>query len=162
MMNGLDGGNSAQQKDLGERKNGFHEFETDVLGEWIDYNEHMNDGAYALALTAANEAFLDYAKIGAGYRLETGCSLYTVEAHIYYLAEVDATDHLKAHTKISELSAKKLRLLTTLFRSDGEKVARSEFLYLHYDQNHESVAPFPDSTLGRLTILQNLAVAQNL
>lgn len=150
MTKDASGIDNAREEVRGEQHGVFMEFETDVLGEWLDYNEHMNDAAYALALTAANEAFLDYAEIGAGYRADTGCTLYTVEAHIYYLAEVHATDHLKAQTEISELSTKKLKLSTTLFRADGEKVARSEFLYLHYNQQSEKVVPFPDAILARL------------
>jgi len=155
MTNEMNDQDKAAQEVHGERHDVFTEFETDVLSEWLDYNEHMNDAAYALALTAANEAFLDHAKIGAGYRADTGCTLYTVEAHIYYLAEVHATDHLKARTEISELSDKKLRLLTTLFRSDGEKAARSEFLYLHYNQQLEKVIPFPDAVLERLKTMES-------
>jgi acyl-CoA thioester hydrolase len=134
----------------------FSQYETDVLGEWLDYNGHMNDAAYALVLTAANEAFLDYAEIGAGYRAKTGCTMYTVEAHIYYLAEVRATDHLTARTVIAELAAKKLQLTTTQLRTDGQEAARGEFLYLHYDQRLEKVIPFPEAVFARLQKLADL------
>jgi acyl-CoA thioester hydrolase len=141
----------------GENTGFFRQYETDVLSEWLDYNGHMNDAAYALALTAANEAFLDYAEIGADYRAKTGCTMYTVEAHIYYLAEVRATDRLTARTVIAELAAKKLRLITTLLRTDGQKAARGEFLYLHYDQRLEQVIPFPEPVLARLQELADLS-----
>jgi acyl-CoA thioesterase FadM len=141
----------------GENTGIFKQYETDVLSDWLDYNGHMNDAAYALVLTAANEAFLDYAEIGAGYRAKTGCTMYTVEAHIYYLAEVRATDHLTARTVIAELATKRLRLITTFLRTDGQKAARSEFLYLHYDQHLEKVIPFPEALLARLQELADLS-----
>jgi acyl-CoA thioester hydrolase len=134
-----------------------NEYETDVLTEWLDYNGHMNDAAYALALTAANEAFLNLAGIGADYRAKTGCTMYTVEAHIYYLAEVRATDRLTARTEIAELAAKKLRLTTALLRTDGQTAARSEFLYLHFDQESAKVTPFSDSTMAKLLELESPA-----
>lgn len=162
MTNEASGTDNAPQEVQDEQLGAFMGFETDVLREWLDYNEHMNDAAYALALTAANEEFLDYAEIGAGYRADTGCTLYTVEAHIYYLAEVHATDHLKAQTEIIELATKKLRLSTTLFRTDGEQVARSEFLYLHYNQQSEKVVPFPDAILARLRKFEILDRTKNL
>jgi len=133
----------------------FMEFETSVLKEWLDYNEHMNDAAYALALSAANEAFLDHANTGASYRAATGCTLYTVEAHIYYLAEVHSTDRLSARTEISELTNKKLKLATTLIRTDGKEAARGEFLYLHYNQELEKVIPFPVEVFTRLKSLES-------
>lgn len=129
---------------------GFSQYSTAVLAGWLDYNEHMNDAAYALALGAANEAFLDFAQIGAAYREQTGATMYTVEAHIYYLAEVHSNDRLRAETNIGELGAKKLRLVTTLIRNDGKPVARGEFLYLHYDQTAQKVIPFPNVVRQRL------------
>jgi len=134
-------------------KKGFDQYSTLIHPEWLDYNEHMNDAAYALALGAANEAFLNFAQIGAAYREQTGATMYTVEAHLYYLAEVHSNDRLHAETRIGELGTKKLRLVTTLTRNDGKPAARGEFVYLHYDHIAQKVIPFPDEVQQRLSEL---------
>lgn len=128
-------------------------YETEIQPDWIDYNEHMNDSAYAIALTGANEEFLNFANIGNDYRSATGCTMYTVEAHIFYLAEVHQSDVLHARTCIDELGAKKIRLKTELIRRDGKLAARGEFLYLHFDQKSASVKPFPDEVFAFLSNL---------
>lgn len=131
----------------------FESYETEIKPDWIDYNEHMNDSAYAIALTEANEEFLTFANIGSDYRSATGCTMYTVEAHIFYLAEVHQSDALHAQTCIEELGDKKIKLKTQLFRRDGKLAARGEFLYLHFDQKASSVKPFP---AGVFAFLSNL------
>ncbi len=128
-------------------------YETEIRPDWIDYNEHMNDSAYAIVLTEANEEFLKFANLGSDYHSSTGCTVYTVEAHIFYLAEVHQSDVLHARTYIDELDTKKIRLKTELIRRDGKLAARSEFLYLHFDQNASSVRPFPDGVFAFLSTL---------
>ena len=129
----------------------FEAFGTDVHDDWIDYNGHMNDAAYALALTAANEAFLDHVDLGAGYRARTGCTMYTVDLHLSYQAEVQASDRLAARTSVTLLAPRKLRLTTALVRSDGTVAATGEVLYLHYDQHARQVVPFAAEQTARLS-----------
>lgn len=120
----------------------FTDFTTSIDTTWIDYNGHMNDAAYALALSQANEAFLEHVDLSAAYRERTGRTMYTVDLHIVYLAEVHGSDSLTACIGITELAARKLRLSTELVRSDGTVAARGEVLYLHYDQTSATVVAF--------------------
>ena len=59
-----------------------------VRDEWIDYNGHLTDWAYAAICSDANEVFLDSLGLSSAYQARTGSSTYTVEAHLRYLAEV--------------------------------------------------------------------------
>ena len=61
-----------------------------VPAEWIDYNGHMMDAYYFLAFTEATEALLDQVGLGAEYRAETGCGMYTAESHLCFRASVPA------------------------------------------------------------------------
>ena len=122
----------------------FTAFSTRIDPSWIDYNGHMNDAAYAAALSLANEAFLESIDLSADYRARTGRTMYTVDLHLAYLAEVHHDDTLTARTAVAELGAKKVRLATELVRSDGSIAARGEVLYLHYDQHAAAVVPFSD------------------
>lgn len=125
----------------------FTEYSTNIKPEWIDYNKHLNDAAYAQILTLANEAFLDYIGMSAAYRLETGASLYTVDLHITYLAEVHSDATLNASTTIIELNPKKMRLRTELVRNDGVIAAVGTILYVHYDSTVAQVTPLPANKL---------------
>ena len=125
----------------------FSEYTTAIKPEWIDYNHHLNDAAYAQVLTLANEEFLDHIELGVDYRNQTGASLYTVDLHISYQAEVHVDASLNARTVISELGTKKMRVRTELVRNDGVVAAVGTILYLHYDSNIKGVTPFPEDKL---------------
>ena len=128
----------------------YSEFTSSIQSDWIDYNEHLNDAAYAAVLTRANEAFLEHVNLSQGYREKTNCSMYTVEMLIGYQAEVHLSETLSAQTTVSELGAKKIRVETKLFRSDGVLAATGRVLYLHYDGNSEKVTPFSESQISIL------------
>ncbi len=130
----------------------FDRFRTVIPPEWIDYNGHMNDAAYAQALTLANEAFLDHLDLSDGYRKRTGCTMYTVDLHLAYKAEVQGLDSLSARTAVALLAPKKLQLATDLVRADGTVAASAEVLYLHYDQRRQQVVPFAPEQTARLAL----------
>lgn len=111
--------------------------------EWIDYNGHLNDSAYAVACGEANELVLDALGVGAAYRDRTGCATYTVEAHLHFLAEVGPDGELHAETVLLAADAKRLRLHTTLLDADERAVLTAEYLYLHVDTRSGRVVPFP-------------------
>ena len=118
-------------------------YRTAVRPQWIDYNGHLTDSAYAVVCSAANEAVLDALGIGAAYRDRTGCATYTVEAHLSFLAEVGPDDELHAETVVAWADAKRLRLRTTLLDRSERAVLVGEYLYLHVDTATGRVAPFP-------------------
>jgi acyl-CoA thioester hydrolase len=135
----------------------YASYRTAVRPEWIDYNGHMNDAAYAQVLTDANEQFLDTLGLSADYRAQTGCGLYTVETHIRFLREVSAADVVGARTMLVEHDTKRVRLHTLLVDvAKDEAVATGESLYLNVDQSAGKVAPFPDDRAGALDRVQQV------
>ena len=120
----------------------FHAPSMPVREEWLDYNGHVNDSAYALLCGAANEAYLEHLGISADYQRRTGCTTYTVEAHLRFLAEVSRGQTVEADVLLVDCDAKRLRLHTTL-RVEGADVLTGEYLFLHVDQNAGAVTPFP-------------------
>ena len=131
-------------------------YRTGVRADWIDYNGHMNDAAYAQVLTDANESFLAALGLSAEYRATTGCGLYTVESHIRFLREVSQSDELSAQTLLVEHDAKRVRLHTTLVDASGGEVATGESLYLNVDQAAGKVSPFPEERAATLALVQQV------
>ncbi len=121
----------------------FAAYRTGVRAEWLDYNGHMNDSAYAIVCTEANERLLDVLGIGAEYRGATGCAMYTVEAHLRYLGEVGPGAELHAETLVVAADTKRLRVHTSILLPDDALVLTGEYLFLHVDQSAGRVAPFP-------------------
>jgi len=131
----------------------FTGYRTGLRPEWIDYNGHLNDSAYAVICSQANELFLDSLDLGAAYRARTGCALYTVEANLRYLAEVGPDAELTGESTIAGLDAKRLRVQTSLLDSGRTRVFTGEYLYLHVDGSAGRVAPFPAEVAARLAVV---------
>lgn len=121
----------------------FEGYRTEVSGDWIDYNGHLNDAGYAVLLSAANEVVLAHLGLSQDYRAATGRALYTAECHIRFLAEARRGDPIEAHSLLVGADAKRLRLQTLLRRVDGMTIATGEYVYLHVDPAAGGVTAMP-------------------
>ena len=120
-------------------------FTTTVCPQWVDYNGHLTDWAYAVVCSMANEAMLDELGLGAAYRERTGCAMYTVQANLRYVAEV-GPDAIVHATSSYQADGKRLRVRTTLL-VDGVEVLSAEHLYLHVDTTAGRTTPFSKPTV---------------
>ncbi|MFF8641421.1 thioesterase family protein [Streptomyces sp. NPDC015345] len=137
-----------------------------VRAEWIDYNGHMSEAFYVLVFGYATDAMMIETGLHAGYRESTGCSLYTVEAHIRYLKDVPEGAHLAVRTRLLGADAKKARFAHEMYvvegadeapAPDAAPVATTELLALHVDQKAGRTTPFPQDIRERLTGLTEAA-----
>jgi len=125
--------------------------ETRVQADWIDYNGHMRDGYYVIAFSAAIDDLMDRVGLDAAYRERTGCTLYTLEIHLYYLAEVKQGEPLTIRMRVLGLDEKRLHALFLMERSDGTVISTQDTMLLHVDQAAgPGAAPFPEATLAHL------------
>ncbi|GAA3755899.1 acyl-CoA thioester hydrolase [Spinactinospora alkalitolerans] len=123
-----------------------------VLPEWIDYNGHLSEPYYVLVFGFATDALMDRVGLGAAHRERTGCSLYTVEAHVRYLREVGAGAEVSVGTRVIARGAKKVRLCHEM-RLGEELLATEELMALHVDQARGRATPFPEEVAARLAAL---------
>ncbi|WP_051094392.1 thioesterase family protein [Streptomyces sp. MspMP-M5] len=125
----------------------------------MDYDGHLSETYYVLVFGFATDALMDASGLDADYRARTGCSLYTVKAHVRCLDQVPRGSQLAVHTTVLGVAAKKLRVLHEMYRCDpagnpsGDPVATEELFTLRVDRRQGSAAPFPDTTRDRLTAL---------
>ncbi|WP_411732084.1 thioesterase family protein [Paeniglutamicibacter sp.] len=121
-----------------------------VLQDWIDYNGHMSEAFYVLAFGDATTSVMNALGMDDGYRRSSGCSLYTVEAHVRYLREASLAEELEITTIIVAAGPKKLHLAHEM-RRGTELIATEEILGLHVDQATGATTPFPAGILGQVT-----------
>lgn len=110
---------------------------------WIDYNGHMMDAYYSVAFTEATEAFLDHVGLGAAYRAESGCGIYTVESHVCFAKSVRGGTAIRYESQLLGWDAKRLHLFHRMVEPGGDQVATNELMLLHVDLATERVAPMP-------------------
>jgi acyl-CoA thioesterase FadM len=135
---------------MGEVATPFAAYRTTVGPDWLDYNGHMHDASYAVALSDANEELFAALALSADYRATTGASLYTVEYHIRYLAGCSLGQSLRATTMLVSADAKKMRLYTELLHDDGRPAATGESLYVHVDAVRGFSTPLPAEAQERV------------
>ena len=122
-----------------------------VLPAWTDYNEHLNDGYYAVAFSLASEAFLEQVGLYTEYRAATGCTVYTVETHISYLKELKAAAPLAVSCQLIAFDAKRVHIYMEMLHAEAGFVAASyETLFLHIDQKTVRVVAMPSEVITRL------------
>ncbi|WEV29315.1 thioesterase family protein [Streptomyces sp. 71268] len=140
-----------------------------VRAEWIDYNGHLSEAYYVLVFGHATDALMDEIGLDADYRQRTGCSLYTVEAHVRYLREVGAGSELTVVPRPLGVDGGKVRFVHEMYAApagalagagpvagpagagpEGELVATEELFALHVDQHTGRSAPLPDGARREL------------
>ena len=124
----------------------------EVAPDWVDYNGHMNDAAYALVFSRAGDLWMERIGLGADVRKSTGYTLFTLQIMLHYLHEVKLGAPLRVVAQLLDFDDKRARLWMEL-RSprDGRAVAATEQLYLSVSKAEETrAAPWREETRALL------------
>jgi acyl-CoA thioester hydrolase len=141
---------------------GLPVYRAKIQADWIDYNGHLRDAYYGLVASYAVDDVMDHLGLGAAYRENTLCTLYTLEVHFHYLREVKASDDLGVLTSILDFDAKRIHAGCT-FTCDRltDPVAIADMMLLHVHQGEKPrAAPFPATVAAKLSELKLPAVAR--
>src|SRR6202161_2889183 len=84
--------------------------ETTVVCDWVDYNGHMNDAAYALVFSRSVDALMDRVGLDAAQRRRTGQSLFALQMMVHYFKEAKEGDASAVSCSLLEHDDKRLRL----------------------------------------------------
>jgi acyl-CoA thioester hydrolase len=128
-----------------------------VAPDWVDYNGHMNDAAYALAFSRSGDAWMARIGLGPEARRASGHTLYTLQIMLHYFREAKLGEPLQVSAQLLEFDAKRARLWMEM-RSGEAVLAATEQLYLSVRKAGETrAAPWREETIG---LLQEMAQAQ--
>ncbi|GAB5468544.1 MAG: thioesterase family protein [Rhodospirillales bacterium] len=113
--------------------------------EWLDYNGHMNETYYLLVMSRGIDRLMELIGCDRAYRESGQGTLYTLETHIRYFAEVKEGQALAVTSRIVERDAKRLRLYSQVWCEDAaDPAAAAEFMLLHVAGDPPRAAPFAD------------------
>ena len=85
--------------------------ETTVVSDWVDYNGHMNDAAYAIVFSRSVDALMDRVGLDAAVRKRTGQTLFTLQMMLHYFKEAKEGDALAVSCQLLEHDDKRMRVL---------------------------------------------------
>jgi acyl-CoA thioester hydrolase len=134
--------------------------ETTVVSEWVDYNGHMNDAAYAIVFSRSIDALMDRVGLDAAARKRTGQSLFTLQMMLHYFKEAKEGDALAVTCHLLEHDDKRMRVWLDMTAPGGERVAASEQLLISVAQG-EGSARAVEWSFETKAALEALARAQS-
>ncbi len=121
-----------------------------VHHNWVDYNGHMNDAAYAKVFSLAVDAFIDEIGLGAEAREEYSYTIFTIETHLCYLQEAHHDQQLTVTVQLLDIDAKRLHVIFTMKNANDDVLATSEQMLMGMNTEQERPAPFPASVADQV------------
>ena len=103
-----------------------------------------------LAFDHATHPFFDAMGFGAEWRAREGRSLFAVEGHIRYLAELRAGEGLAVATTLLAADDRRIRFFHAMRAADGRDVATMELVGLVVDMGARRAAAFAPADSARL------------
>jgi acyl-CoA thioester hydrolase len=133
--------------------------ETTVISDWVDYNGHMNDAAYAIVFSRSVDALMDRVGLDAAARSRTRQTLFTLQMMLHYFKEAKEGDTLAVSCQLLEHDSKRMRVWLDMVALSGQRVAASEQLLISVAQCGGS-ARAVEWTFETQAALEALAKAQ--
>jgi acyl-CoA thioester hydrolase len=135
--------------------------ETTVVSDWVDYNGHMNDAAYAIVFSRSVDALMDRVGLDAAARRRTGQTLFTLQMMLHYFKEAKEGDALTVSCQLLQHDNKRMRVWLDMLAPGGERIAASEQLLISVVQRDGS-SRAAEWTFETKAALDALAKAQSV
>lgn len=127
-------------------------YTTDVAPEWIDYNGHLSEAYYVLVFGFASDAVMHRLGMTPDYLVDTGTSLYSLEAHVRYLDQVPPGSRLEVRSSIIGGTSKLVWLWHEMWCANRLR-ATEEVLMVHVDSRAGRSSPLPAALRARIAEL---------
>src|SRR5271157_4167369 len=130
-------------------------YATEVASEWVDYNGHMNDAAFAIVFSRSVDALMDRIGLDAAARKRTGRSLFTMQMMLHYFKEAKEGDAVAVSCHLLEHDDKRMRVWLDMTDAGGERLAASEQVLLSVElgESGPRAAPWGFETQAALDAL---------
>ncbi|MDR5873813.1 thioesterase family protein [Halomonas sp. CUBES01] len=128
-------------------------YATQVAAEWVDYNGHMNDAAYARVFSLACEALINHIGLDEAGREHFGYTLYTLETHLCYRREAHQGQSLSVDLTLLDSDAKRLHVFFAMRDAEGNLLATSEQMLMGMQPTTGRPSPLPSPVAHRVATL---------
>ncbi|WP_010650430.1 thioesterase family protein [Oceanobacillus massiliensis] len=130
----------------------FH-YQTVVHQDWVDYNGHMNDAAYAKVFSLAVDAFMANIGLDEASRNYFSYTIFTLETHLCYLQEAHQNEQLDVTIQLLDVDSKRLHVIFTMKNEMNEAIATSEQMLMGINTDQERPAPFPAPVANSIEVM---------
>ena len=124
-----------------------------VCQEWIDYNGHMTDSAYAKVFSIAVDQLMGNIGIDADFREKHQYSIYTLETHLCYFNEAYEGQELQVTIQLLDYDTKRMHVFFTMENDKGNRLATSEQMLMGMNMKEGRPSSFPTSIFSQIESL---------
>ncbi|MEC5423650.1 thioesterase family protein [Virgibacillus sp. C22-A2] len=118
-------------------------YQDHVQSDWVDYNGHMNDAAYAKVFSLAADRLIEFIGLDAEARNHYSYTIFTLETHLSYLQEAHKDEQLLVDLQLMDVDAKRLHVFFTMKNANHDVIATSEQMLMGMDTKQGRPAAFP-------------------
>ena len=123
---------------------------------YLDHNRHMNVRWYMAISNDAIPNFFKSLGIERAYFHSEKSSIFALQHHVNYLAEVRMGETVAVHTRIVGFSPKRMHFVQFLLNEDSHKLACTiEVLNSHIDLTIRRTSPYPPHIAERILAVLN-------
>lgn len=119
-----------------------------IQPDWIDYNGHLTEAFYVFVFGHATDHVMAQTGMSLADIKASGTSLFTVEAHVRYLQEVQGLVELEVRSAIIGRTSKLVWMWHEMWL-EGDLLATEEVLMAHVDTTVGRSAPMPAELSAR-------------
>lgn len=125
-------------------------YKNTVQPSWIDHNNHMHDAQYYSIFSDAVVGFFDSIDFTVSYRQNQAVTIFSVEAHIFFLKELllDETFYIKPY--IYDYDQKRVHLFLTMYNLQNERIATYEVIMMCVDNQTRRSTTFPKAIYEKI------------
>lgn len=116
----------------------------EVTSDLVDYNQHLNDAAYAILFSRAVDQLMANIGLDETGREQHAYTIFTLETHLSYLQEAEEGEKLEIELHLLDYDAKRLHVFFVMNNASGETIATSEQMLMGIDTKSERPEVFPD------------------
>jgi acyl-CoA thioester hydrolase len=120
----------------------------EVKREWVDYNGHMGDYAYAIVFSDAVTAYMDVIGVDARYRAAEKATIYTLDMRIAFIKECHQGQKFEVLQQLLDVDNKRYHGFYKMIDTEsGDDLAWCDQLLMHVQQTPSGSRsmPFPES-----------------
>ncbi|WP_261134478.1 thioesterase family protein [Bacillus sp. Marseille-Q3570] len=129
-------------------------YEDHVHEEWVDYNGHMNDAAYAAVFSHAVDHFMAYIGLHEKARDMYRYTIFTLETHLCYLKEAHENEEIYVSVQLLDADTKRIHAFFVMKNKNDQTVATSEQMLMGINMETGRPGPFPEPTAQKVAELR--------